>query len=144
MARKQATVTITAEGRDKGKVFEITEMPASQSEEWAGRALFAMLNAGVQIPDNIASGGLAGVASLGIDALTKVSFEAAKPLLDQMFSCIKIKPSATVTRDLIEDDIEEVATRLRLRKEVWNLHVDFSTAAGSSTSGQASAAQTSA
>jgi len=144
MARKQAMVTITTEGRDQGKVFVITEMPAAQAEEWAGRALFAMLNAGVEIPENIAGGGLAGVASLGISALTKVPFDAAKPLLDQMFTCVKIKPSPTVVRDLIEDDIEEVSTRLRLRKEVWNLHVDFSTAAGSSTSGQASAAATSA
>ena len=37
-------------------------------------------------------------------------------------------------RDLIEDDIEEVATRLRLRKEVLELHVDFSTAGAPQTS----------
>lgn len=140
MARKQATVTISKPGRDFGKVFVITEMSAAAGEEWAGRALFAMLNAGVDIPDNIAGAGLAGVASLGLAALTRVSFDAAKPLLDEMFSCVQIQPSPSVTRALIEDDIEEVATRLQLRKEVWNLHVDFSIAAGSSTSGQASAA----
>lgn len=142
MARKQATVKIDAKGRDFGKVFLITEMPASQSEEWAGRALFAMLNAGVEIPDSIVGGGLAGVASLGISALTKVSFDAAKPLLDEMFTCVQVQPSATVTRALIEDDIEEIGTRLRLRKEVFNLHTDFFTAAESSTSGQASASKT--
>lgn len=140
MARKQATVTISKPGRDFGKVFVITEMSAAAGEEWAGRALFAMLNAGVDIPDNIAGAGLAGVASLGLAALTRVSFDAAKPLLDEMFSCVQIQPSPSVTRALIDDDIEEVATRLQLRKEVWNLHVDFSIAAGSSTSGQASAA----
>ncbi|MEF3068043.1 hypothetical protein [Pandoraea apista] len=137
-------MTIDAQGRDFGKVFVITEMSAAAAEEWAGRALFAMLNAGVEIPDNIAGAGLAGVASLGIEALSRVTFDAAKPLLDEMFSCVQIQPSPKVTRALIEDDIEEVATRLRLRKEVWNLHVDFSTAAGSSTSGQASAAGTAA
>lgn len=142
MARKQATIKIDIQGRDFGKVFIITEMSASQSEEWAGRALFAMLNAGVEIPDNIATAGLAGVASLGISALTKVPFDAAKPLLDEMFTCVAFQPSPSVSRALIEDDIEEVGTRLRLRKEVFNLHTDFFTAAESSTSGQASASQT--
>ncbi|SEF31348.1 hypothetical protein ABL840_09190 [Variovorax sp. NFACC27] len=143
MARKTAKVTIDAEGRDKGKVFVITEMPAAQSEEWAGRALFAMLNAGVEIPDNLAEAGLAGIAALGIGALTKVHFDAVKPLLDEMFDCVRIQPNpkdATIVRELVEDDIEEVATRLTLRKAVWGLHVDFSSAASSSTSGQASAA----
>lgn len=128
--RKQSTITISTEGRDKGKVFLITEMSAAAAEEWAARALFAMLNSGVEIPDNIASAGLAGVASLGIGALTKVPFDVAKPLLDEMFSCVQIQPSANVTRKLIEEDIEEVATRLQLRKEVFNLHMGFFTNAG--------------
>lgn len=134
MARKTATVTIDAEGRDKGKVFVLTELPAMQAEEWAGRALFAMMNSGVDIPENIAQAGLAGVAALGISALTKISFDAAKPLLDEMLGCIQFQPSPKVTRALIEDDIEEVATLIRLRKEIINLHLDFSTPAGQSTS----------
>lgn len=141
MARKQATVTISAPGRDVGKVFLLTEMSAAQSEEWAGRALFAMLNAGVEIPDNIAGAGLAGIASLGISALTRLSFDAAKPLLDEMFTCVQIQPSPSVTRALIEDDIEEVATRLTLRKEVFSLHMSFFTSAEQLTSGQGSASQ---
>lgn len=140
MARKQSTVTITADGRDKGKVFVLTEMSASAAEEWAGRALFAMLNAGVDIPDNLAGAGLAGVASLGINALTRVSFDAAKPLLDEMFSCVQIQPSPNVTRRLIEDDIEEVATRLQLRKAVLDLHLSFFTDGAGSTSASAAAA----
>lgn len=142
MSRKQATVTIMAQGRDFGKVFLITEMSAAASEEWAGRALFAMLNAGVEIPDNIAGAGLAGIASLGVAALTRLSFDAAKPLLDEMFTCVQIQPSPNVTRSLISDDIEEVSTRLQLRKEVFNLHVGFFTGAGGSTSGQVSASPT--
>jgi hypothetical protein len=133
MARKTVTITIDAQGRDKGKVFVLTELPAMQAEEWAGRALFAMMNAGVEIPDNIAQAGLSGVAALGISALTKISFEAAKPLLDEMLGCIQLQPSPKVTRALIEDDIEEVATLIRLRKEIMSLHMDFSVPAGQST-----------
>ena len=131
--RKTATITIDDAGRDKGKVFVLTEMSAYQSENWAARAIFAMMNAGVDIPDNIAEAGLAGVAALGVKSLTKVSFEAAKPLLDEMLDCVTIQPSPNVTRALVESDIEEVATLLRLRKEVLALHLDFFINAAAST-----------
>lgn len=134
MARKVATITIDAQGRDHGKVFVITELSAYAAEEWAGRALFAMLNAGVEIPDNIAKAGLAGVAALGIGSLSKLSFDAAKPLLDEMMTCVQIQPSPKVIRALIDDDIEEVATLLTLRKEVFNLHLSFFTAGADPTS----------
>jgi hypothetical protein len=126
--RKTSTVTIDAKGRDKGKVFLLTELPTAESEEWAGRALFALMNAGVEIPDNIAEAGLAGLAAMGIKAITKLPFDAAKPLLDKMMECVQIQPSPGVVRSLIPDDIEEVATMLSLRKAIWNLHVDFSIA----------------
>ena len=131
--RKTVTVTIDDAGRDKGKVFVLTEMSAYQSENWAARAIFAMMNAGVDIPDNIAEAGLAGVAALGIKSLTHVSFESAKPLLDEMLACVQFQPSPKVTRALVEDDIEEVATLLRLRKEVLALHLDFFINAAAST-----------
>lgn len=135
MARKTAIVTISAEGRDKGKVFVLTELSAYEAEDWAGRALFALMNAGVEIPDNIAEAGLAGVAAMGLKAIAKLPFDSAKPLLDKMMGCIQIQPSPTVTRALIPDDIEEVATLLTLRKQVLGLHMDFSMAAAPSTSG---------
>lgn len=131
MARKTALVTIDARGRDKGKTFVLTELPTAESEEWAGRALFALLNAGVDIPDNIAEAGLAGLMAMGIKAITKLPFDAAKPLLDKMMECVQIQPSAGVVRGLIPDDIEEVSTMFKLRKEVWNLHTDFFTGAES-------------
>jgi hypothetical protein len=130
MARKTATVKIDAKGRDQGKVFVLTELPTADSEEWAGRALFALMNAGVEIPDNIAEAGLAGLAAMGVKAITKLPFDAAKPLLDKMMECVKLQPSPAVTRDLIPDDIEEVSTMLTLRKAIWNLHTDFFTDAG--------------
>jgi hypothetical protein len=39
MARKSIDVTIPFEGRDKGKVFHIVEMPSLHSERWAMRAI---------------------------------------------------------------------------------------------------------
>ena len=66
--------------------------------------------------------------------LLKIPFDAAKPLLDEMMGCVQIVPSANIKRPLIEDDIEEVKTRLLIRKAIWDLHMDFFLDADKSTS----------
>ncbi|MGZ9981555.1 hypothetical protein ACXXCT_08805 [Bordetella bronchiseptica] len=134
MARKKKTITISAPGRDKGKAFLITELSAADAEDWAGRALFALMNAGVEIPDNIAEAGLAGLASIGLKALQTLRFDEAKPLFDKMMECVQLDMGRAGTRRLDDEDIEEVATRLLLRREIMALHVDFLQAAGQSTS----------
>ncbi|WP_233234493.1 hypothetical protein [Bordetella sp. LUAb4] len=137
--RKTVTITIDADGRDKGKIFVATELSAYESEEWATRALFAMMNAGVEIPDDIAAAGLAGVAALSLQSLSRVSYEQARPLLDKMLTCIQIQPSPRVLRALVDGDIEEVSTLFRLRKEVLDLHLSFFTDAAPSISAQGAA-----
>jgi hypothetical protein len=141
MARKTKTVQIEGEGRDQGKVFFLTELPSSQIEEWASRALFAMMNCGVEVPDDLLKAGLAGLMAIGIKSLSKVPYEMAKPLLDEIMSCVAIIPDPrqpAVKRGymgvgpMIEDDIEEVSTRLILKKSVFDLHMDFFTGAARS------------
>jgi len=130
MARKEKTVTITAAGRDAGKVFHITEMSAVAAEAWGTRALLALARSGVDLPDNIAEMGLAGIAVVGVKALGGLNYEDAKPLLAEMLACVQAVPDPSrgmVRRALIDDDTEEVATLLQLRQEVVNLHVDFFT-----------------
>ncbi len=107
-------------------------MPASQAEKWAAKAFLALAKSGVEIPEDIASAGLAGVASMGLKALAGMTFADAEPLMDEMFACVQIIPDPArpeVVRALIEDDIEEIATRLRLRKDIFALHTDFFTTA---------------
>ena len=125
MARKTLTITIDASGRDKGKIFVLTEMPASQAERWALRALSALAGSGVEVPDDLKDAGFAGLARLGIQAFGNLPWEKAEPLLDEMFRCVQCQPSPKVVRDLVEDDIEEIATRLKLRMELFKLHADF-------------------
>jgi hypothetical protein len=130
--RKTSTLTIDAEGRDKGKTFVLTEMSAADAERWALRAFFALMNTGVEIPADIAESGMAGIASMGLQAIGKLPYEAAEPLLADMWDCVQIMPDPAkknVVRDLIEQDIEEVATRLEIRKAVFDLHTGFFTAA---------------
>lgn len=131
--RRTADVTIKTDGRDKGKMFRITEMPASQAEEWALRAIMALTKAGADIPP---SSGMAGIAAAGFQALGTLNFAEVKPLLDEMFACIERVPNPkdlSLTRGLVETDTEEVGTRLQLRKEVFTLHTGFSLAGLPST-----------
>ncbi|AKL43790.1 TPA: hypothetical protein I8438_002269 [Serratia marcescens] len=133
MARKETFITIDAAGRDQGKVFYIKEMSASQAEWWALRALMAMGRGGVEIPDNLRSMGIAAMAVEGLKAISKIHPDEAKPLLDELMTCVQAVPNPadkTVVRPLIEADIDEVATRLNLSAEVFKLHVDFFATAG--------------
>jgi hypothetical protein len=126
--RKTSTYTETADNRDKGKVFKIEEMSADQAEAWALKAFFAIMNAGIELPDEVADLGFAGIATAGLKALGKVDYETARPLLDEMMTCVQIIPDPAkpnVARALFPGDIEEVATKLKLRKAVFDLHVAF-------------------
>lgn len=145
MARKSTVFTAT-DGRDKGKAFLLTELSAEDAEDWAMRALFVIVNAGVEVPDELLGAGLAGLAALGIKALTKVPYEAAKPLFDTMMRCIQLLPDPrdhrTVRPLMTADDIEEVPTRMKLRKAILDLHMGFFLDAARSTQAAEAAPQT--
>lgn len=128
MARKQITVKIDAKNRDEGKEYLITEADTDTTEAWAIRAILAAMNAGAEIPQEVADAGLAGIVQLGVKGLSLIPYEAAKPLLDQMMECVQYKVKGGITRPLgLEGDIEEVSTKLRLRKEIIALHTSFFT-----------------
>ncbi|PLR20417.1 hypothetical protein PZBJ_20425 [Pantoea endophytica] len=134
MARKEIFYTVDTKGRDLGKVFFIREMSATQAEWWAIRAGMAMARSGVELPDNFADMGIAAMASTGLKMVSQIPAAEAKPLLDELMECVQCVPDASnqsIKRKLIDDDIEEIATRLKLRMEVFKLHVDFFTAAAS-------------
>lgn len=131
--RKQKVVKIT-EGtpetnRDYGRVYVITEMSASQVEDWATRAMLALGKSGVDLGNIGTDRGFAGIAILGFQALFRLDWKEVKPLLDEMMSCIKTRPNSKLPdflTDLREEDIEELTTRLKLRMEVFELHAGFS------------------
>jgi hypothetical protein len=140
MARRTRDVVIGAEGgRDAGKHYIITEMAASRAERWAMRALAAMMRADVEIPDNLAGAGMAGLAAVSLKALSAIPQDEVDLLMAEMMSCVSYVPDPSkpmVTRTPPwDDDIEEVRTRLELRRQVIELHTGFSLAADPSTSG---------
>lgn len=150
MARNTLNYTVTDDGRDHGKVFVLTEMPAAQGEAWAMRALMAMMNEGVQLPDGVIGAGMAGLAEMGLTGLIGLRWEVVEPLLAEMMTCVQFMPDPQrpqILRRLFDDDIEEIPTRIKLRAEVWKLHVGFLMAgntpnSGGSTSGIKAAKRT--
>lgn len=140
--RKTKIVRIETEGRDFGKHFLITEMDAMRAEKWAMQALLAMARGGINVPDDVLTSGAIGILVAGLSSITKLPFEDARPLLDEMLTCIALVPDPSkrdamntdrpITRPVIWDDdvndsdVQEVSTILFLRKEVAELHVGFS------------------
>lgn len=144
MARKTETFTIADEGRDKGKSFLLTEWPASKAEAWAIRAVLALGAANVEIPDGALSGGMAALTEIGLKKLFALPYKEAGPLLDELMECVQVVPDSKrpqVKRSVIENDIEEVRTRLSLKWQVLKLHLDFSIADALSGSSQRTPAE---
>ena len=134
--RNTKSLTITEPGRDQNKVFVLTEMSAMRAEKWAARALCAIVNAGIAIPDEFKGTGMAGIAAIGAHQILNFRFAEFEPLLDEMMSCVKLKPDHAdlPPRDIVEsaDDIAEVSTILQIRREVLLLHTNFLGAAAQS------------
>lgn len=139
MARKIIRFTIPKENpdnRDAGKVFVITEMPASQAQRWALRAFLALAKNGVEIPEGGESMGMVGLMQYGIEMIGKLPYEDADLLTTELVACAQIQPDPgrpDVVRALMEQDIEEISTRFLLIKEAFKLHVNFSSLAKNST-----------
>lgn len=127
MARTTKVVTIE-DGRDKGKAFLLTEMNAFRAEKWAGRALCAMINAGIQIPDEMAGSGMAGIAAVGVSQIMNFRFAEFEPLLDEMLTCIQTMEDGKDPSHVLPleaDDVADLTTILKLRREVLILHLGF-------------------
>lgn len=119
--------------RDCGKTFRITEMPADQAERWAVRAFLILAESGVDVGNLDDSPSMAGIAALGFQALRKVDPDRVQPLLDEMLACVVYVPElagAPVQKILpgASSQIEDVGTRMILRRAVFELHTGFSLA----------------
>lgn len=139
MARKTLRVTVSEEGRDKGKTFVLTELPADQAERWFIRAMLAMVQSGADISPEVLASGAAAFAAIGIQALGGVTWPALEPLLDEMFECVQIQPPDSRLQPQavvggINSPIEEVSTRFALRVAVLELHLGFSLPGATPTS----------
>lgn len=145
MARNSKIYVVpdAAEGkknRDAGKAFRITEKSAWECEEWSQRALMAAAQAGISIDEDVIDQGVGAVLAVGLRALLTMGFADAKPLLDDMMTCVEFIPDRSksdITRKDWHDDVEELSTLLALRSEVVEIHTGFSIPAFLSNLGKA-------
>lgn len=147
MSRKEDDFDAT-EGRDAGKKFKITEMPAEQAFDWGVKALLAMAKSGVDIPSDIADRGMAGVALVAIRTAGGLEFMSVNSLKKELLSCVQIytnfKTNPLHVRPITgQGDIEEPQTIYHLCVAVLELHLGFSIAEGlSKLTSQTTSAQT--
>lgn len=136
--RESATIRVPdfpgTRNRDGGKLFRITEWPAAKAENWAMRMLLSANQGGGELPLNLAGIGMEGIAVISINAFLRGSVQAGVliPLLDELLECVQIvrdKAKPDIATPLMDDDIQEVATRMWLRGEVLSLHLGFSVSA---------------
>ena len=113
-------------------------MPAMQIEQWATKVLFGAIKGGAVIPEGMENQGLAGLVYVGLNAVAKLDYDTAAPLLREMLECAQIVPDPIARPDYrrpdIANDIEEVSTLITLREAIFELHTGFSLAAALSKS----------
>lgn len=128
MGRRTETISIEDEGRDKGKVFVITEMSAMAGERWAARITELVMASGVNVSADISqdTAGLAQLAAVGVPLLKAMH----DPEIDKaIWECVRYQhdprhpPQAIMAGDACQ--IEEIATITQLRMAVFSMHTGF-------------------
>ena len=129
MSRRVKTITIEEEGRDKGKVFVLTEMPATVAEVWATQAIELLLKAGADVSAEAqAAGGMQALAGTPITGVAQLR-ALQDPSLAAWWDCVRYEHASNLPPQPILQgaacQIEELKTISQLRMEVLRLHTDF-------------------
>lgn len=141
--RKTELVTIEADNRDRGKTFQITEMPAWQALQWCAKAVLALSQSGTNVPPGAiakaAEGGPQALAKLGLEIFTLVPQAVALPLMNEIKGCVGYKPGddRLGVQPIYEGStcqIDEPSTWFILLRHAFALHLSFLPAAPPPTS----------
>lgn len=134
MARREATIQIASDGRDKGGIFVLREMGAIPATDWFIRAVQCLGHSGIEVPAGMMNQGAEMMAAMGFGtillAAARSHWGEMKPLLDELLGCISSyqPPGGQIplTGSVILGQIEEPATIFQLYEEVLSLHLGFS------------------
>ena len=130
---KQKTVTIE-KGRDKGKTFLITEMPAIQADEWAHRLVEQAAKSGIDLKNtdvlNLDTGSMAGMIEIGsavFVTLGRIDYQTSRELkFDILNRCVQIVPTGGEPRMCMWDqEIKDMQNFTILAAHAIGIHVDF-------------------
>lgn len=135
MSNGLKTKTVTIEkGRDAGKTFLITEMPAIQADEWAHRLLEQAANSGVDLKNvdalSVDTKSMKGMIEIGAQVFTilgRIPYEISRQMkFDILDSCVKIVPKSGDARTCLWDqEIEDFQNFTILAAHAIGIHVDF-------------------
>ncbi len=106
--RKTKLVTITAEGRDSGKHFLLTEMSARQAEAWADRAFLALAHSSLDLPEGFENSGMAGIAQI-MNLLADTQLPNAEGLVRELVDSVRLASVATSARLVAHVQFPELA-----------------------------------
>jgi hypothetical protein len=118
---KSVDIIIEA-GRDKGKKFTITEMPAVKMDKWATKALIILGKTGNSF--NLAQIDLESL----LRSLSSADYEGVEPLLEELLSCATFEKdgvSMVMTSSIADGIVEDWTTLFRLRIEALKLNLGF-------------------
>ena len=121
---------ITIQDRNGELEFKIKEMSAVKLESWVMRAILLLASAGSDIPANKGIEGAAAYLSKhGLEALGKIAFDKATPLLDEKLEACAFriidKLEEAVTPQTAEAYIGDIKTLFTLRKECLAINLNF-------------------
>lgn len=119
--------------------FRIREMSATKLESWIIRAILILARGGNDLNVDIQgiSGGSEAAVDVaaklitggGLSALSKIDYEAAAPLLEELLNCCtRITESGVeqvCTTSTVDGYIQDVKTLFMLRVEALKLNFDF-------------------
>lgn len=129
---RKTKLIIVDTGRDAGKHYQITEMPALQAARWADRAFLALAHSGIDVGADFSNQGIVGLVAAGVSMLSMAKYEEIDPLFAELMDCVRIvrDPSnpATAAPIQMDTDVEDISTVYLLRREVIQLHTSFTLA----------------
>lgn len=150
--REKRIVTIEDAGREI--TFSIQQMPALKLEKWIYKAAIQLAKAnGFEVAGESFKDAQNAIKKLKagdsdgsgiqwiINTVGGLDFEKAEPLLDELFSCVKLIPDANnqtmemaLTPATIEGQIESPLTLMKLRVEVLKVNFSFFSKGATQTS----------
>jgi hypothetical protein len=135
MSEGLKTKIVTIEkGRDKGKSFKITEMPAIQADEWAHHLLEQATLSGVDLKNvnilNLDTKSMAGMIEIGAAIITiigRIPREESRALkFDLLDRCVQIIPKAGEPRMCMWDqEIKDFENFTILAAHAVGIHINF-------------------
>lgn len=129
MARKVENVTIDLKGRDEGKVFVLTEMPATLGKPWLMKVTTFLAVQGLDIK-SLGKAGKVAAIGMAMDDPAHIGWR----------ECVQYQHAPDhMPQNIFWDkptcQIEEIETVTLLQAKVLELHMGFTPPGSSSTTG---------